>query len=87
MCVFLCLCVASEERNGVSKDPSSRSHKSRPELIRTSSEGKVLDLDEPMKETTRPDSYKQPKAKTHVRSGSGSIHILMTLVSLPHCCV
>lgn len=52
-------------RNEVTRD-SSRSHRSRIEMKRTSSEGKALDYDEPVKENAKHDNYKPTKAKTHV---------------------
>lgn len=56
---------AANGRNEVTRD--SRSHRSRLEMKRTSSEGKALDYDEPVKENAKQDNYRHPKAKTHVR--------------------
>ena len=55
-------------RNEVTRD-SSRSHRS--QMKRTSSEGKALDYDEPVKETstTKHENYRSSKAKTHVSRG------------------
>lgn len=57
-------------KNEVTRD-SSRSHRSRLEMKRTSSEGKVLD-DEPVKENAKHDNYRSSKAKTHVSGGEDS---------------
>ena len=54
-------------RNEVTRD-SSRS-RNRLEMKRTSSEGKVLDHDEPVKENAKHDGHKYTKAKTHVSGG------------------
>ena len=43
-----------------------RSQRNRLEMKRTSSEGKALDYDEPVKENAKHDGYKYTKAKTHV---------------------
>ena len=50
-------------KNEVTRD-STRTHRSRLEMKRTSSEGKALDYDEPVKESKH-DNYRS-KAKTHV---------------------
>ena len=67
VCLFVCLCTANGGKTGGGKDSSSRSHRNRVEMKRTSSEGKAFDLDEPVMEAPRQESCKHPKAKTYVR--------------------
>ena len=57
-------------KNEVTRD-SSRSQRNRLEMKRTSSEGKALDYDEPVKENAKHDGYKYTKAKTHVSGWLG----------------
>ncbi len=55
-----------------------RSQRNRLEMKRTSSEGKALDYDEPVKENAKHDGYKYTKAKTHV-SGSCDCHVIHSI--------